>query len=41
MCSCYYYYESALLNDKCMNKINLLWKDIFELYKNEIYNCMG
>ena len=38
MYSCYYYYESALPNDKCVNKMNLLQKDIVELYKNEIYN---
>ena len=28
-----YYYEIAFLIDKCMNKINLLQKDSFELYK--------
>ena len=33
-----YYYETALLNDKCVNKINLLWKVIFELHKKEIYS---
>ena len=39
--SYYYYYETALLNGKYVNKMNLLQKDIFELYQNEICNCMA
>ena len=38
---CCYYYEIALSNHKCVNKMNLFRKDIFELYKNEIYNLYG
>ena len=36
-----YYYETALSTDKCVDKTNLLRKDILELYKNEIYSLYG
>ena len=39
--SCCYYYQNALSNDECVDKMNLLQKDILELYENEIYSLYG
>ena len=39
--SIYFCHETAFLIIKCVDKINVLWKDIFELYKNKISNVMA
>ena len=39
--SIYFCHETAFLFINCVDKINVLWKDIFELYKNKISNVMA